>query len=451
MIRRRDLLRLTGALVAAGALTTGARRDRPARVIVVGAGMAGLAAARHLRARGVDVIVLEARDRIGGRIRTSRLWPDLPVDLGASWIHGAADNPLSKVARDAGLVTSGTSYDSYRLYVTARARAAGVHGYGTREVDAVLRRARRIARGSSPDLSLAAAIELASPDLEAGSPLGIQLAFDLMSNHTLEYGVDPARLSARYGEAAGYPSDGDDAVLPDGYDRLVGHVARGLAIRTGVRVARVAQEAGGVVVTDADGHSERADAVLVTVPLGLLKAGAIDFDPVLPDAKQQAIERIGFGLLDKQFLRFDEPFWPTDVDWLEHLDTDAANWPQWVSLARPSGAPLLLAFTGGSTARAVEDRPDRAVVDDMLDALRGMFGRSVRAPRDWQITRWGRQRYTRGGYSFNAAGMLPVDRDVLAEAFGRVHFAGEATHREHYGTVHGAYLSGLAAARVIAG
>jgi monoamine oxidase len=449
-VRRRDFLRLTAGLAAVGASTTAARRDAPARVIVVGAGMAGLSAARHLGSHGIDVTVLEARDRVGGRIRTSRLWPDLPVDLGASWIHGAADNPLSAVARAAGLQTHRTSYDSYRLYVTARARAAGVHGYGTRRVDTVLREARRIARQSSPDLSLGSAVDLARPGLPPQSPLGIQLAFDLASNHTLEYGADPDDLSARYGDAAGYPSDGDDALLPGGYDRLAAAVGRGLAIRTGVTVVRVRQDDLGLTVVDAAGATMRADAVLVTVPLSLLKDAAIDFDPGLPGTTQQAIERIGFGLLDKQFLRFDEPFWPTDVDWLEHLDTDAANWPQWVSFAPFRRTPLLLAFTGGSTAWSTERRSDRAVVDDMLRALRSMFGRSVPRPRGWQITRWGNERYTRGGYSYNAAGMLPSDRRALAEPFGRVHFAGEATHVEHYGTVHGAYLSGLAAAQRIA-
>jgi monoamine oxidase len=216
-----------------------------------------------------------------------------------------------------------------------------------------------------------------------------------------------------------------------------------------VRVASVRQDGDTAVVTDAAGVEHRADAVVVTVPLSLLKRGSIRFEPALPAAMQDAIDRIGFGLLDKQFLRFDRPFWPTDVDWLEYLDTDAADWPQWVSLATDRRAPLLLAFTGGSTAQRVEERPDRAVVDDMVRALRGMFGRSVPTPTGWQITRWGRSELTRGGYSFNAAGMVPDDRRVLAEPFGRIHIAGEATHVEHYGTVHGAYLSGVAAARRI--
>jgi monoamine oxidase len=448
-MRRRDFLRLAAGLATAVALTSGARRALPTRVIVVGGGMAGIAAARQLRADGADVTVLEARSRIGGRIRTSRMWPDLPVDLGASWIHGAADNPLSALAREAGLRTHLTSYDRYRLYVSARARAAGVTGYGTRRVDAVLGDARRIAHESSADLSLADAVDLARPGIAPRSPLGIQLGFDLMSNHTLEYGADPDRLSARYGEAAGYPSDGVDSLLPDGYDQLVGALARGLSIRTGVRVASVRQDGDTAVVTDAAGVEHRADAVVVTVPLSLLKRGSIRFEPALPAAMQDAIDRIGFGLLDKQFLRFDRPFWPTDVDWLEYLDTDAADWPQWVSLATDRRAPLLLAFTGGSTAQRVEERPDRAVVDDMVRALRGMFGRSVPTPTGWQITRWGRSELTRGGYSFNAAGMVPDDRRVLAEPFGRIHIAGEATHVEHYGTVHGAYLSGVAAARRI--
>jgi len=186
--------------------------------------------------------------------------------------------------------------------------------------------------------------------------------------------------------------------------------------------------------------------VIVTVPLGVLKAGGIRFSPELPKDKQAAINRLGMGLLNKHFLRFESAFWPTDIDWHECLKREPGRWSQWVSFAR-AGAPVLLGFTGTDAARQVETLDERAILADAAATLRDMFGSATPAPIAAQVTRWASDPLAGGSYSFYAVGSRPADRQALArpEAGGALRFAGEACSVDYPGTVHGAFLSGQAA------
>jgi monoamine oxidase len=240
---------------------------------------------------------------------------------------------------------------------------------------------------------------------------------------------------------------GEDVLFPGGYDQLTGYLARGLDIRFSTAVAQVRWGGPGVEVVLVSDEALRADRVIVTVPLGVLKAGGLRFTPELPQDKQAAIERLRMGLLNKLFLRFEVAFWPAGMDWHECMKREPGLWSQWVSLAR-AGAPVLLGFTGGDAAREIEPQADRAILADASAALRDMFGSATPAPVAVQMTRWGRDPLAGGAYSFYAVGSSPADREALArpEGGGAVCLAGEACSAEYPGTVHGAFLSGLAAA-----
>jgi monoamine oxidase len=191
--------------------------------------------------------------------------------------------------------------------------------------------------------------------------------------------------------------------------------------------------------------------VVVSVPLGVLKAGAIEFAPRLPAAKRRAIEALGMGVLNKCFLRFPRTFWPTDVDWIERVPERRGEWTEWLSFARATGQPVLLGFNAADYGRRIESASDAEIVAGALRALRGIYG-EIPEPLGHQITRWASDPFALGSYSFNALGSEPKMRDDLAASIdGRVHFAGEATSRKHFATTHGAYLTGLRAAREIAG
>ncbi|MET9883330.1 NAD(P)/FAD-dependent oxidoreductase [Streptomyces sp. NPDC006430] len=221
----------------------------------------------------------------------------------------------------------------------------------------------------------------------------------------------------------------------------------------GQTVTRVDWDSAGVSVTTDKGVFS-ADHVVVTLPLGVLQSGAVTFGPGLPAAKRTAIGRLGMGVLNKCYLRFPRAFWP-NTDWLGYIPPTArygqwAQWAQWVNVTRTNGKPVLLGFNAGGFGRCIEGWSDGQVVDSAMGTLRTLFGGTVPAPADYQITRWASDPYALGSYSYNGIDSKPAMRDQLAAAVGgRVHFAGEATSRASFATTHGAYQSGIRAAKEI--
>lgn len=421
----------------------GAGRGRSA--LVVGAGAAGLAAARELVAAGWQVTVLEARDRLGGRIHTVDTWPGVPIDLGASWIHGTQGNPVTPLARAAGARLLETSYDSADLHVAPRLVEQGLTDTDTDRWDAVVQDALRRAGRRDTDVSLAEALAATPPWSRLDAPERADLAFYLSATYETEWGLDVADLSAWTADGEKSSFDGPDALLPGGYAQVIDHLARGLTIRRQAPVTAVRLTGSGVSVT-AGGAELSADAVVVTVPAAVLGAGVIRFEPDLPGPMRRALHRLGTGVLSKTFLRFDRPFWSTEVDWHEYLGPQGGSWTQWVSLAR-AGAPVLLGFNAGSHGRRIEAAQPAEVTDQALTVLRDMFGARVPAPSAVLTSGWSRDPWARGSYSANAVGSTRQDRLALAAPLeGRVFWAGEATEPDHHSTVHGAVLSGRRAA-----
>ncbi len=434
------------AIIAGGTAVT-ARIN--SRVVIIGAGLAGLSAARDLKQRGAEVIVIEARDRIGGRIWTSRAWPDMPMDMGASWIHGVKGNPLTALAQEAGARRIATSYDSAVAY-DAKGRQIDTES-ATAKAEGVLRKARAAAENAERDLSLAAAVQASKGWQAADAAQRRMIRHVVNGSVEQEYGGDWSEVSAwHYDDSKEF--GGGDELFPQGFDQITAWLARGLDIRLGKAVTAIAPAAKGVRITLADGSTLEADRVIVTVPLGVLRAGAIKFGAPLAKSRQRAIETLRMGLLSKCWLRFDNIAWPDDVDWIEWIGPEDGQWAQWVSLAHGARLPVLLGFHAGETARHLEQRDDGAIMASAHDALKGMFGSSLPAPRAAQISRWSRDSFALGAYSFNAVGVTPQTRRDLAGADwdGRLVFAGEAASSDHFGTAHGAVLSGRAAAAMIA-
>lgn len=448
MIPRRNLL---SALLMTG-LLPGAVHCSPnqKRVAVVGAGIAGLGAAVALRNSGLQVVVVEARNRIGGRIHTSMLWPGLPMDLGASWIHGTNGNPVTALAQQAGATLVGTSYDRTLLHIDPAAQALGLRGRGTEAAENIFARAMAWAGNQEADTSVQAALDAVAPRGSLDPVRRAQLDFHVSSTYEQEYSGGAERLSA-WSLDADEEFGGEDALFPGGYSQIVTHLASKLDVRLNHIVKSVTLRSGGVTLGFSDETTLDADHVLITVPLGVLKAGGIAFDPPLPRTKQRAIEKLGMGLLNKHWLRFDRTFWPREYDWHEFLSLRKGEWSEWVSLANVNDAPVLLVFSAADHAERVEQMTDQDIVTSIMGTAKQMFGNDIPDPVEAQITRWRSDPFSGGSYSFYATGSGGSDREEIATSeAGRLHFAGEAQSRLYPGTVHGALLSGHdAAVRIV--
>ena len=179
-----------------------------------------------------------------------------------------------------------------------------------------------------------------------------------------------------------------------------------------------------------------ADRVIVTLPLGVLKAGAVTFSPALPTAAQAAIGALGFGVLDKCVLEFPTNFWGTGMDWIEHVAARRGEWVDWISVARQTGRPILIGFNAAEYGASIEAQTDEAIVAGAMAVLRTIYGSGIPSPVATRVMRWGADPHALGSYSSNALGSKPAMRDTLAAPVGgRLFFAGEATSRRHFGTV----------------
>lgn len=433
MIDRRSFLKGLAAISMVPCLRGSARAAEAADVIVLGAGIAGLAAANWLKQKGYEVLVLEARRRVGGRV-----WTDhslgFPADMGASWIHGPKGNPISEICRQAKIATF-EDPDDWQIFDGSRALDHGAQD----RLDKLHQQLTKLTAGGTQSILQAAQMALRSKELSYPDKILLRSFYHGIATEHGALARDVALL-AEHDEAF----DGNDRLFRNGYSEVPNYLARGLNIKTGQVVNSVQWGRSGVTVRTQKG-SYQAKNCVITLPLGVLQSGSVQFSPALPAAQQRALRSLKMGLLNKVYLKYDQAFWSAKPIHFGNPNQEIGVFGETANLQRLWGQKALMSFLAGAPAWEREKWSDLQIQQEAEAATRHMFGGNHRATAV-KITRWGQDPYSGGCYSYLPAGVDPKAHSLLGKAKPPLFFAGEATSKDYPGTVHGAYLSGRRAA-----
>jgi hypothetical protein len=338
------------------------------RVTVVGAGIAGATAARRLKDDGFDVVVVEGKERAGGRIHsfTGDEWP-FPVELGAALVQGPGTTIESELER--------LEIDTVEAPAEPEQRAADGSVLEPDPVgETAVAEAIAWAAAQPADTSLADALrESGATDLDSRADGGVsetdRLTHYLQTEIAIRRAADPDDLSAWFADPPTEDGgDSGDRMVVGGYQRLVVDALEDLDILPSSTVTSVISSDRGVSLRLARGESLSADRVVITVPLGVLKAGTIQFDPPLPFSHRGAIDALGMGRQDKLVLRFEAPFWSTTATRWDIVGTDT-DFPLWLNLEPLTGEPVLVALFGGESADRLSSATDSEVLEAALASL----------------------------------------------------------------------------------
>lgn len=406
-------------------------------IAIIGAGAAGLAAGLALQASGRSVIVLEARDRVGGRAFTDTTTLGLPFDMGAHWLHAAARNPFTRIADRLGMAYNSRISWADSVFHAAGGVPASVEAEASEAIGGYL---GRVAAAGAAGRDVAFADYLAPGN--RWNPLIRRLVAQITS-------LDPEDCSTL--DYARYEDDGGDFPVEDGFGTLVARHAAGLAVTLATPVTAIDWSGPAVRIDTARG-SLTAGAVILAVPVNVLAAGSTRFTPALPPKLQQAIHDCPMGVSEKLALLLDRP-----IDGFGHVYGDVID-VQGDDLApfnlhvNPFGRPLLVSHMAGNWGREMERLPDADLLAIAMDVLVGAFGGGIRKRVVRTLrTHWASDPFTLGGYSHARPGRAESRLAFSEVVGGRIVLAGEHCSIPFFSTVHGAHLSGLAAAEKVLG
>uniref|UniRef100_A0A7N0SX52 Amine oxidase domain-containing protein n=1 Tax=Kalanchoe fedtschenkoi TaxID=63787 RepID=A0A7N0SX52_KALFE len=425
-------------------------------VLVIGGGFAGIAAARALHDASIRVTLLESRDRIGGRVHTDYSF-GFPVDLGASWLHGVGkENPLAPLIGKLGLPLYRTSGDnsvlydhdleSYALFDTNGNQVSQELVMEVGETfEKLLSKANELREEIEEDISIRRAFSILferNPELRLEGTAQKVLQWYLCRMEGW-FAADADTISLQgWDEEVLLP--GGHGLMVRGYVPVINSLAKGLDIRLKHRVTRIVRHYNGVKVTTEDGKTFSADAAVIAVPLGILKAETIKFEPQLPEWKQYAISNLGVGVENKIVLHFEKVFWP-NVEFLGLVAESSYGCSYFLNLHKATGHSALVYMPSGKRAMDVEKLPDEEAANFAFEQLKQILP-DASPPVQYLVSRWGSDVNSLGSYSYDKVGKPHELYERLRVPVDNLFFAGEATSALYPGSVHGAYSTGLMAA-----
>jgi monoamine oxidase len=398
-------------------------------VVIVGGGAAGIGAARKLTDAGVPCLLLEARDRLGGRAWTHNV-AGYPLDLGCGWLHSADKNPLSKIAREQGRRIDETPPPWQRICKQS--------GFPVEE--------QKLFR-EAQNAFFERVDEMAREHAEA--PSSQALAADgrwnalISAVTTYIAGAEPDRVAMA--DFASYEDSGVNWRVVEGYGTAIVAHAQGVAVELNCPVQRIERSGSRLRLMTPKGEIVAAQ-VIVTLPSALLATHEDFFSPALPD-KIEAARALPLGLADKLFIALDDA---------EEFEADSRMYgsPNRVATAsysmRPFGRPMIEVYFGGRHAEALEAEGAPAFFEFAVRELTELMGESFRKRlKPIGMHRWAADPFARGSYSYAVPGRSGAREQLAATIEDRIFFAGEACSLDSFTTAHGAFLSGLKAADAI--
>ncbi|OSY87826.1 amine oxidase [Tenacibaculum holothuriorum] len=409
------------------------------KVIVIGAGVAGLSASKYLKDKRIDVIVLEAQEKIGGRLKTDRSL-GISFDEGASWIHGPEGNPITEIAKKSGAKTYLTSDDKVEVFDTDE------KSYSEEKLASAEEKFMEVLSdfNGKKDKSFGEVFYKGFPQYKNDK------LWTYMLSAFLEFdsGGDIYKLSSKdfYDDET---FDGEDIIITNGYDKVADYLAKGIDVKLNTKVTEVNYDAEKVKIKTSKGNFE-ADYVLITVPLGVLKNKIISFRPELPIKTQKAINSIDMGSVNKFLLVWETAFWDENLQYIGYTPETRGKFNYFMNVKKFANANALMTFTFGDYSIKAEQMSDNEIIEEIMNHLRVIYGKDIPKPIKMLRTKWNTNPYTFGSYSFATNGVRTKEYEVFEEPIDdKLFFAGEHTIREYRGTVHGAYLSGIREAKKI--
>ncbi|MFY7810902.1 MAG: flavin monoamine oxidase family protein [Flavobacterium sp.] len=409
-------------------------------VVVVGAGISGLAAAKKLKENGFTVIVLEAQDKIGGRLRTNRSL-GFAFDEGASWIHGIDQNPLTTLAQKAGMTTAFTDDESIKSYDhDGRLRPNNQYNNAVNELYNILETLNKKGKlNESFESVFNENYPLKAKDRLWQSLLSTFVTFDTGDLNNL------SSLYYNEGEVFG----GEERIATNGYDKIPNYLALGLDIKLNQKVTKIDYSGSKIKIIHNQTTTE-ADYVLVTVPLGVLKKNRIAFCPELPNKKLEAIKKIGMSTVNKFLLTWETAFWD-DVQYISYTPIIKDKFNYFVNLKKNNPRiNALMTFAYADYARQTENMTDAEIIKEIMTHLENIYGKNIPKPTNFLRTKWHSNENSFGSYSYTAKEtMMQHFEEMAKEINDKVFFAGEHTEVDYFSNAHGAYLSGIREANKI--
>jgi monoamine oxidase len=414
-------------------------------IIIIGAGFAGLTAAKLLSDSGYDTLVIEAKPYIGGRTRTIDI-NGKGIDAGATWIHLYQGNPLTKIAKAYGFDVIKDDYEPVTGWDSQTGKPIeGIEDYFERA--SVARTAAiEFYREKRGNLTTEDFIDqyLSEQDWTATEKYYVRFVFRVMIEMDYAAEMNEVSLSDENFLSRFEDTDNEDALIIGGYATILNKIAANLKIELSTVVEAIDYSSDVIRIQTNKGVFE-CEKTIITVSLGVLKNDAIQFSPQLPQVKRDAIQGLGFGWMEKIVLTFEKRFWNEDkfILYVEESENGLV-FPSISDFTKEVGIPTLGIYYGPKYAKHLADCTEEEVLNEILTRLKRIFGIEYLEPTGFHISRWTNDPHFYGAYSYsNSDDSLEHIQAIATPIEDKLFFAGEATSAEGQAYVHGALLSGI--------